>query len=139
MAYCIFESSKKCSIKLKNKGVKMRKTKQLELQIGGSSHVRMSASEYSRIERDSIKSGKPIPELLREAYFSKPPLKVLFQKEDLITLRKDLNKIGNNINQVARKLNSGFMHGWNNTLELVLEQFQTLTNQIHYGYGVHKG
>lgn len=117
----------------------MSKTKQLELQIGGSSHVRMSASEYSRIERDSIKSGKSIPELLREAYFSKSPLKVLFQKEDLITLRKDLNKIGNNINQVARKLNSGIMHGWNNTLELVLEQFETLTNQIHYGYGVHKG
>ena len=117
----------------------MSRTKQLELQIGGSSHVRMSADEYSRIERDSIKSGKSNPELLREAYFSKPPLKVLFQKEDLITLRKDLNKIGNNINQVARKLNSGFMHGWNNTLELVLEQFQTLTNQIHYGYGVHKG
>ena len=60
----------------------MSKTKQLELQIGGSSHVRMSADEYSRIERDSIKSGKSIPELLkREAYFSKPPLKVLFKRK----------------------------------------------------------
>ena len=86
MANCFFESSEKRPFKLKTKGVKMSKTKQLELQIGGSSHVRMSADEYSRIERDSIKSGKSIPELLRESYFSKPPLKVLFQKEDLITL-----------------------------------------------------
>ncbi len=107
---------------------------------GGASCVRLSPSEYSRIQKDSKTSGKSIPELLRESYFDKPSTKVLMNKDDLAVLRKDLNRIGNNLNQVARRLNSGLMHGWSDTLDLALEQFKTLTNQIHYGYGygIHK-
>ncbi|MAV92001.1 MAG: hypothetical protein CL676_11330 [Bdellovibrionaceae bacterium] len=139
MANRLFESNQKRNFKLTIQGAFMSKQEQLELQIGGSTCVRMSSQEYSRIRKESNKTGKSIPELLREAYFSTPPRKVLVNKDDLTVLRKDINKIGNNLNQVARKLNAGFMHGWSNTLDLVLEQFQTLTNQIHYGYGVHKG
>ena len=117
----------------------MSKSEQLELQIGGSTCVRMSSQEYSRIRKESKNTGKSIPELLREAYFSSPPRKVLVTKNDLIILRKDINKIGNNLNQIARKVNSGFMSGWNNTLERIFEEVRILTNQIHYGYGVHKG
>lgn len=106
--------------------------------IGGSSHVRMSRTEYKRIKRESELLGKSIPTLLRESYFRKPPGRVLLSGNDLVILRKDLNRIGNNLNQIARKLNAGLMHGWSNSLDLVLEEFQTLTNQIYYGYGVPK-
>lgn len=115
------------------------KNRKTNFQIGGSTCVRMSTKEYLQIVKESDLTGRSIPKLLREAYFGRPPQKVLMNKEDLMILRRDMNKIGNNLNQIARKINSGFMHGWNNTLELVLEQFQILTNQIHYGHGVHKG
>ena len=110
----------------------------IKLSTGGSSHVRMSPAEYKRIQKDSKASGKSIPELLRESYFHNPPLKVLMSKDEVATLRKDLSRIGNNLNQVARHLNSGLFHGWNNTLDMILEQFKTLTSQVHYGYGVPK-
>lgn len=113
--------------------------KKIKLTVGSSSHVRMSPKEYKRIKRDSELSRKSIPELLRESYFSKPPGKVLVNKNDLEILRKDLSRIGNNLNQIAKRVNAGLMHGWSDTLDLVLEQFKTLTNQIHYGYGLHKG
>ncbi len=110
----------------------------IKLTKGGASHVRMSPSEYDRIKKDSETSGKSIPDLLRESYFSQPPRKVLVGRSDLAILRKDLNRIGNNLNQIARRLNVGLMHGWSDKLDSVLEQFETLTNQIYYGYGVHK-
>ena len=100
--------------------------------------MRLSPSECRRIKKDSKVSGKSIPELLRDSYFGKLPVKVLVNKNDLDILRKDLNRIGNNLNQVAKRLNAGLMHGWSNTLDLVLEQFDTLTDQIHYNYGVPK-
>ena len=112
----------------------MKGKNQLELALGGSTCVRMNAKEYERIRKESQSTGKSVPELLREAYFSSAPRKVLMNREDVVTLRKDLSRIGNNINQVAKKVNSGLLSGWNNTLDLVLVQFETLTRQIHYGY-----
>ncbi len=103
-----------------------------------ASYVRMSPLEYKQIKNDSKVSGKSIPALLRDSYFGKLPIKVLLNKNDLNILRKDLNRIGNNLNQIARKLNAGLMKGWSNKLDLVLEEFQNLTSQIYYGYGVPK-
>ena len=103
-----------------------------------ASYVRMSPLEYERIKNDSEVSGKSIPALLRNSYFGNLPVKVLVNKNDLNILRKDLNRIGNNLNQIARRLNAGLMKGWSNKLDLILEEFQTLTSQIYYGYGVPK-
>ena len=130
--------TKNITKKLNQQRSQMEPTKTSKLSKGGSSHVRMSPNEYKRILKDSQSLGLSIPDLLKESYFKNPPRKVLVSKDDLIILRKDLNRIGNNLNQVARKLNAGLMHGWSNTLELVLEEFETLKNQIHYGYGIHK-
>ena len=116
----------------------MNENNTTELSKGSATCVRFSPREYKRITKDSKVSGKSIPQLLRNSYFGNLPVKVLVNKNDLGILRKDLNRIGNNLNQVARRLNSGLMHGWSNTLDLVLEQFRTLTDQIYYGYGVPK-
>ncbi len=116
----------------------MKENKLSKSYSGGKCNVRMSPLQYRRIKKESKESGKSIPALLRNSYFGKPPVKVLVKENDLDVLRKDLNRIGNNLNQIARRLNSGLLHGWSNTLDLVLEQFRILTRQIHYGYGVHK-
>ncbi len=116
----------------------MKENRKLKLIPREASYVRMSPLKYKQIKKDSEVSGKSIPALLRNSYFGKPPVKVLVKENDLDVLRKDLNRIGNNLNQIARRLNSGLLHGWSNTLDLVLEQFRILTSQIHYGYGVHK-
>ena len=114
----------------------MNKNEQSKCHIGKAVCVRLSPIEYKRIEKESRKTGKSIPKLLRESHFHQPPRKVLIGKNDVAFLRKDLNRIGNNLNQVTKRLNSGLMHGWSNTLELILKQFEDLTRQVHYGYGV---
>ncbi len=108
-----------------------------KINQSGMSCVRMSPTEYQQIQKESEASGKSIPKLLRDSYFGKPPVRVLMNQKDVAILRKDLSRIGNNLNQIARKLNAGLMHGWSDSLDLVLEQFKTLTDQIYYGYGVH--
>ena len=109
-----------------------------ELSKGSATCVRFSPREYKRIKKKSDQSRKSIPQLLRDSYFGRLPTRVLLKDNDLDILRKDLNRIGNNLNQIARKLNAGLMHGWSNALESVSEQFETLTDQIHYDYGVPK-
>ncbi len=116
----------------------MSKEEQLELDLGGRANVRFSPSEYKQVQKDSSKLSKTVPTLLRDAYFNRLPTKVLVTQKDLETLRKDINRIGNNLNQVAKKVNSGFMHGWSDTLDKVLEEFKTLNSLIYYGHGVHK-
>ena len=51
----------------------MSHDRKIKRRKGGSSHVRMSVSEYERIKRESEEWGKSIPELLREAYFLNSP------------------------------------------------------------------
>lgn len=116
----------------------MSKSGLLQLTSEGRCNVRMSPFEYRRIKKDSEASRKSIAELLRESYFSQPPRKVLMDRKDVDLLRKDLSRIGNNLNQVARRLNTGLFHGWNNTLNLIWEELRALKKQIHYGYGVPK-
>ena len=78
----------------------MKDAKQLELKLGGSSHVRFSDKEYKQVQKDSFKTSKSIPSLLKDTYFNGRPTEVLMSREDLKIVRKDLNKIGNNLNQV---------------------------------------
>ena len=101
--------------------------------------MRLSPAEYKQVLKESEASSQSAPELLREAYFKQPPRKVLMSKNDIARVRKDLNRIGNNLNQIAKRLNSGLMHGWSDSLDLILEEFKTLTSEIYYGYGVCKG
>ena len=53
MANRLFESNQKRNFKLTIQGAFMSKQEQLELQIGGSTCVRMSSQEYSRIRKES--------------------------------------------------------------------------------------
>ncbi|MEE2671390.1 MAG: plasmid mobilization relaxosome protein MobC [Bdellovibrionota bacterium] len=117
----------------------MSENKNQKTKHGGSSHVRFTPREYSQVQKESFKKSKSIPTLLKDTYFKGRPEEVLISESDLEQLNKKMDRIGNNLNQVAKKLNSGFMHGWNETLGLVYEQFRILTVQLHHGYGVYKG
>ena len=129
---------KNINFKIGKERNQMSENKKSKLTSGGRCCVRMSPSEYRRITKESEASGHSIPELLRESYFKQPPRKVLMSKNDIDLFRKDLNRIGNNLNQIARKLNAGLLEGWSDKLDLILEEFKTLTNQVYYGYGVCK-
>ena len=94
-----------------------------------SSHVRFNEDEFARIEEDSANTGKSIPTLLKEKYFGGPRPLPLISKEDLKRHFGELGRIGNNMNQLARRLNSGIREGFVEELR----EIQRLFDQ-HWGF-----
>jgi len=86
----------------------------------------MSDEERSALEADSINTGKSIPQLLKERYFSEGKQVTLITKPDLATLRADIMRLGNNVNQIARRLNSGIRSGFNDEIKGVREQVDNI-------------
>ena len=99
-----------------------------------SSHVRFSDDEFCQIEEDAINTGKSIPALLKEKYFSGPRPLPLFVKADLESLFGELGRIGNNLNQVARRLNSGIRAGFVEELEGIQKSFDRLQGFLSSKY-----
>lgn len=84
----------------------MSHEKTQDLRVGLRCHVRFTDEEFEKIKKHKEYTGKTVPQLLKQAYFSKQivlPLLSLVHFRDLII---ELKRIGNNVNQIARKLNS---------------------------------
>lgn len=97
-----------------------------EVRSSGASCVRFTGDEYQKIEEDSINTGKSIPTLLKEKYFSGPRPLPLLAKTDLAKVLGDLGRIGNNLNQIARRLNSGIRQGFMEEIEDLQRSFDQL-------------
>ena len=89
-------------------------------------YVRLTPEEYSRLESDARASGESVAEIMKRVYFSREPVVLLMSKDDQKSLMGALGRIGNNINQVARVLNSGFRDGFDDDLKSVRHDFTTL-------------
>ena len=94
----------------------------------GSSHVRFTEDQYSRIEDDARIYGKSIPELLRAAYFGSLPPRPAFSVEDAKRIVIAINRVGNNVNQVARHVNSGFRSGFAPMLDEIRAHLLAIRN-----------
>ena len=100
--------------------------------------VKVSPQELNILKRDSSKLNKSAPALFREKYFNTPSVKPLMTNEEVAKLRSDINRIGNNINQIAREINSGVRHGWNSSFEVLAERVKLLNQYIVLKYGIHQ-
>lgn len=100
-----------------------------------SSHVRLSESEYQRITKEQKITGKSIPWLLKNAYFKGPLCALLMGVEEQRALLVELRRIGNNINQIAKKINSGFREGWNDEFNQIRHELSIVRQYIAGIYG----
>ena len=78
-----------------------------------ASCVKFSENEYIQLLKDQIVWGESIPILLKKVYFNGPRIAPLMTAEDARATLAELRRIGTNINQIAKHLNSGFREGWN--------------------------
>ena len=88
--------------------------------------VRFTDVEYGRIVNEAKLSGESIPTLLRKSHFSKKKLKLLFTEFERHTVCTELRRIGNNVNQIAKKVNSGVLEGWHSELEEVKQMLSRM-------------
>lgn len=90
----------------------MKQSEKSESAKEQRTHVRFTKEEYDRIKSDSYAVGQSIPTLLKERYYNGPQMVPLLKKEDLHSMRAELGRIGNNINQIAWRVNSGIREGF---------------------------
>ena len=74
--------------------------------------VRFTDAEYDRIKEEAQLSRQSIPRLLKASHFRARKLKLLLDGSERGWVCSELRRIGNNVNQIARKVNSGALEGW---------------------------
>jgi hypothetical protein len=99
-------------------------------------NIRFSESEYERIREESRIIGESIPSLLKQAYFKRKPVKVLLDANDRRAVFGELRRIGNNANQIAKRVNTGFFEGWHPEFQIVANHLVMLERYLVGKYGV---
>ena len=90
-------------------------------------NIRFDEDEYIRLCNDAKIYGETVPGVLKAVYFERLPLGPKFSKDDAIRISAAINRVGNNINQIARHLNSGGgFTALNSVLTEVAEQLSIL-------------
>lgn len=73
-------------------------------------NIRFDEAEYLQLCNDAKIYGETVPGLLKAVYFTRLPSAPKFTKDDAIRIVTAINRVGNNVNQIARHLNSGGGH-----------------------------
>ena len=107
----------------------MRKSKQ------NQTHIRYTADEYQRITEDALLYNESIPNLMKAVYFKRPLPRPFALPDDAQRIATALDRIGNNVNQIARQLNTGFRQGFSSALEEALNNLSAMRNFIRGKYG----
>lgn len=91
-------------------------------------HIRFTPAEYRRLKREQLLTGRSIPWLLKTRYFSavelRPPA---FDYKTSCEILRQLGGIGNNMNQIAKRVNSSIADA---VLEHIAEM-RKLMKDIH--------
>ncbi len=93
---------------------------QLKLKIEENTrpvcYVRMSPEDYARVQKMCEATGESMPELFRKALLKRKDLEQpALSKEDAHEIKVGLNRLGNNVNQIAKHYNAGERPGWNDS------------------------
>lgn len=90
--------------------------------------IRVCIHEYSLLEKNAIDSGyRNVAQYLREAGLERKDLTSPFaKKSEKNKWLYEINRIGNNINQIAKKLNQG--NSLDDDALLLLSQIQDIAN-----------
>ena len=95
--------------------------------------VRLTEEEYKRCLEWKKETGLSVSDILRLNLTESNKIRVV--RRDLIALRREINYIGNNINQIAKKSNAGFFdvtdkYLLDKNMEHINELFRELNEKI---------
>ena len=104
-------------------------------ELTPTSHIRFSEQEYQRLLKDQNLTGKSIPWLLKTAYFKKeistPPLDAETRK----VVSRELSAIGNNLNQLAKKVHMEIFGNLKDEIQECLQDIKILRSYLGQNYG----
>ena len=93
--------------------------------------VKVNGAEKVKLEKMASVVGVSVPALFRKLALSKNNLEApCYSAEDAHGLRVAINRVGNNVNQIAAHLNAGMRTGWNMSFNQVLRDFEAIRNMM---------
>jgi hypothetical protein len=95
-----------------------------------ASYIRFTESEYEKLCEASRTVGKTIPTILKIHYFDRPIGRPLIPNDVVRSIGTELRRIGSNVNQIARQLNSGIYEGWHSEFATFSKDFSRVYELI---------
>ena len=80
-------------------------------------YLRFTDDEIAELKTASEERGEKIQSILKRAFFNGEVKRPIMNTKNSTMVVTELKRIGNNINQIAKHLNSGFRSGWNDSVE----------------------
>lgn len=96
-------------------------------------YVRVTPQEYLRVLKMAAAARKNPQELFKRALLDRMDLEkpiYLMEPEQAIEFGVELKRQGNNINQIATKINSGLMSGWSQALSGIFSVYVRLERKL---------
>jgi hypothetical protein len=97
--------------------------------------VRFTDDEFDQITEEAKLSGETIPALLKKSHFRGKKLRLLFDEADRHWICSELRRIGNNVNQIAKRVNSGALEGWHAEFAKVTKDLSAIFRMVVDVYG----
>ena len=97
--------------------------------------VRFTDKEFDRITEEATLSGETIPTLLKKSHFRGKKPRLLFDETDRHWICGELRRIGNNVNQIARRVNSGALEGWHTEFSEMSQRLSEIFRMVVDVYG----
>ena len=90
-------------------------------------HVRLNESESLQIKKMMLETGLTGQQLMKDALFSRTDLEEpVFNPEQTANFLEDLKKVGNELNEIAKGINSGTLTNWSKRLAGVASMYLKL-------------
>ena len=98
--------------------------------------VRLTPTQFLHLDGQAKATGKTIQDVIRDAVFAWQRPQPLLDEQRARTLNVELSRIGNNVNQIARALNTGMREGFHADFEGFQEDFRRFQRLIWDNHGV---
>ncbi len=98
-------------------------------------YVRLSPEEHSDLEKDEKATGLSPAILLKRSYFDSKKPSIVMPPEERKAWFTELRRWGSNLNQLARRVNSGLMEGWYQEFETIAKRLALIETKIVSVYG----
>ena len=98
--------------------------------------VRFTDDEFSRITDEAKLSSLSIPNLLKKSHFRRRKLQLLLSEVERHAFCAEIRRVGNNVNQIAWRVNSGALEGWFSELLDVARKISELHQMAAGAYGL---
>jgi hypothetical protein len=99
-------------------------------------NVRFTIAEHARIRDEALASGLSIPTLLKNSHFKKRKLRLLLSEPERRIWFAEIRRIGVNVNQIAKRVNSGLFENWHPEFLEVAKTLAELKQILGGVYGV---